>query len=133
MEFGGLDMQTLSKIVFSAVLVCLLLSLLGGGRRLRGDGRVNHVGRDRHHVALRLRRLRTDYPSHQPVRPSSLASIPPDEDDDDERFRLTWEDTRELTSALSEELLTTHLTSWPSAWPSPPNQPLYRTLCTLLI
>jgi hypothetical protein len=126
-------MQTLSKIMFSAVLVCLLLSLLGGGRRLRGGGRDSRVGRDRHRVALRLRRLRTDYPSHHPVRPSSVASIPPDEDDDDERFRLAWEDTRELTSALSEEPLTTYLTSWPSAWPSAPDQPLYRTLCTLLI
>jgi hypothetical protein len=126
-------MQTLSKITFSAVLVCLLLSLVGGGRRLHG-GRDNHVRRDRHRMAMRLRRLRTDYPSHHPVRPSSVVSIPPDEDDDDEeRFRLSWEDTYELTPVRSEEPLTTYLTSWPSVWPSAPDQPLYRTLCTLLI
>ncbi|HEY7424573.1 MAG TPA: hypothetical protein VH682_10120 [Gemmataceae bacterium] len=126
-------MPTLSKIVFSAVLVCLLLSLLGGGRRLHG-GRGNHVRRDRHRIAVRLRRLRTDYPSHQPVRPWSSASIPPDEDDDDEeRFRLAWEDTHELMTILVEEPRTTYLTSCPSAWPSAPDQPFYRTLCTLLI
>jgi hypothetical protein len=131
-EFGELDMQTLSKIIFSAVLLCLLLSLAGGGRRLHG-GRDNHVRRDRHHLAMRLRRLRTDYPSHHPVRPSSTVSIPPDEDyDDEERFRLAWEDTYELTPAHSEEPLTA-LTSRPSVWPSAPDQPLYRTLCTLLI
>jgi hypothetical protein len=127
-------MQTRSNRVFFAVLVCLLLSLVGGGRPRHGDKRDNHIGRDRQRLAVRLRRLRTDYPVHHPVRPSSAAVIPPDDDDDDEhRFRLSPEDTRELTLTRREEPLAAHPFSRPSARPSVPNQPLYQTLGILLI
>ncbi|HEY7155753.1 MAG TPA: hypothetical protein VH575_17450 [Gemmataceae bacterium] len=127
-------MPTRSNMVFFAVFVCLLLSLAGGGRPRRSE-RDNHIGRDRQRLAVRLRRLRTDYPVHHPVRPTSAAVIPPDDDDDDDehRFRLAPEDTREFTLARHEESLAAHSFPRPSARPSAPNQPLYQTLGILLI
>jgi hypothetical protein len=131
--FGDLDMQTRSNMVFFAVLVCLLLSLAAGGRPRHGGKRDNHIGRDRRCLAVRLRRLRTDYPVHHPVRPTSSAVIPPDDDDEEHRFRLATGDTREFTLARREEPLAAHSFPRPSARPSVPNQPLYQTLGILLI
>jgi hypothetical protein len=136
MEPLGLNMQTPAKIVLSAVLACLLLLLAGGARRLHSSDRDNHIGRDRHRVAMRLRRLRTDFSAQRALHLTPAASLPPDEDDDDdeERFRLSRDDTREVTFICPEETIVPHRIPRSSAWrPSALDQPLYQTLCTLLI
>ncbi len=127
-------MQTRSKIVFFVVLVCLLLSLAGRWHRRHDSERDNHVRRDRPRVAVRLRRLRTNYSAHHPGCPSLAAVIPPDDEDEDEhRFRLVAGDTRECTLVRHAGPLIAHPFPRSLASPSTLSQPLYRTLCILLI
>jgi len=132
-QFGGLTMQTFSKMLLYVVLACLLL--LGGNvsRRARPPVRgSNHFGREHHRPVARLRRCGQDNPVQHPVRPCKNGLLPPDEDDDDgERDRSL--DNSERLLSLSSEL--THHARLPAhhSRPLPAEVPLYQTLCILLI
>jgi hypothetical protein len=127
-ELDGLDMQTVTRTLFAAVLVCSLLPLTAGSRHPRHG---HHRGHARHALTVRLRRSGTNHPAHHPVRPALAVMLPPDEDDDADRLRLTRTDA--FAYAQTEEMSVRPSSGPPAAWPAVPDRPLYQTLGILLI
>lgn len=129
-EIDGLDMQTITRILFAAVLLCLLLPLAAGNRR---HLRVHPRGRNGHAVTVRLRRSGTNHPAHHPVRPAPAAVLPPDEDDDSDRLRLAHTNAPPAASPLPEKASLPRASEMHRARPLAPDRPLYQTLGILLI
>lgn len=130
---SGLTMRTVSKTLVYAVLFCLLLSSLGGTRRLFPRGNKDHrLGRDRHSLVARIRRCREENLAHHPVRPCIDVLLPPDEEDGD-RDRLHAKDAGErLSASYQNPVLPFHFSAFGTR-PRPTHVPRHQTLCLLLI
>jgi hypothetical protein len=96
-------MQTTSKLLVSLVLLSLLLTLGSGRARLYHRKSTGHSQvRDRDLAAGRLRPGRDRYPGHAPIRPSMMAAVDGDDDDDRERPRLEGMETHSWTDPCTD-------------------------------
>jgi hypothetical protein len=126
-------MPTLSKVVFSALLLALLLTWAGVGQ-VRSHNPTNYGRATRHPARGRHRRTGKNHPARGPFAPQSQTALPPDEDeDDDSRFRT------DQPAACDSAPLSPLSHIFPRCVPfllklrRMPAEPLYQTLGILLI
>jgi hypothetical protein len=125
-------MRTVSKVVLSVVLVSLLAAWAETTLR---RARVPRNDNGRHAMRVRLRRSRQSDPTRRPFVPITKAAIPPEDDDKKEGSRArsrrrfaTYASTVPQNDVRSQQSL-----RFFSPRQRIPDEPLYRTLCLLLI
>src|SRR5262249_30249188 len=129
----GQVMQTMPRMVFSALLLGLWLAWAGASAcHARPHSQGNHGRAACQAPRVRLPRSSKDHPAHCPFAPKSQAAIPPDEsEDDDSRARTTQPPTPE--AALHPTLNPhPHFLLSIMGRQGMPEEPLFRTLCLLL-
>jgi hypothetical protein len=127
-------MRTNFKLVLLMLLLGLLLACAGG--RLCQARPVNHGqtgGAVRHPTQVRFRSSRKDHPARRPFAPCSQAAIPPAEDDDESGQTRPEAHNLSQSGGATEGALSLSSACSVSPSQSMPDQPLYRTLCVLLI
>jgi hypothetical protein len=126
-------MKTVSKALIYIVLACLLLSWGGGLRRtLHRSLLENRIGRTHPRVLARVRRCRGNNPAHHPVRPSTNAVLPPDDDEED-RVRLQCKAPHGRWHSLCHNPTPHFHAPQSGSRPLPTEAPRHQTLCILLI
>ena len=126
-------MRSICRISVYVVLVCLLLSLANGTRRvLHRASADDRVGRQPDRSRVRLRRFGGDNPIHHPVRPSKNALLPLNKDDDCDRPRLHSRNAYDRLLALAQDRANRCSPPFDSR-PLPTPLPRHQTLCILLI
>jgi hypothetical protein len=132
-DFGGSTMRTVRYVLVYLVLLCLLLTAVGGGRCFRSHAPSDSkFRRERHSLLARLRRCRDEHPDHHPVQPCKNTILPPDEDSAD-RVRPTGKSLHDRLLALTEEPRSQTLARALHDRPPPLHLPWQQTLCILLI
>ncbi len=126
-------MRTLSKMVFSALLLALLLTW-AGTCRARSENPFNNPRTVRHEARIRFRRTSRQHPARYPFTPQSQVAIPPDEDDDDHsRVRNTPPAACEGTRLPPLSTVCPHSDPSHSRPRRILTEPLYQTLGVLLL
>ncbi|HWG44811.1 MAG TPA: hypothetical protein VN688_18700 [Gemmataceae bacterium] len=128
-------MRTNSKLVLLTLLLGLLLACAAGRRCQARPVHHGQTNGARHHpLRVRFRHSRKDHPVRRPFAPGSSAAIPPDEDDDENNK------TESELPGIHPSLTTPRIGAVSlqsirvfSRFQRIPDQPLYQTLCILLI
>ncbi|MHB1425471.1 MAG: hypothetical protein ACYC3I_20070 [Gemmataceae bacterium] len=126
-------MKTASQALIYIICACLLLSWVGGVRRPLHRGRLDKRANQEHlRVLARVRRCRGDNSSHHPVRPSTNAVLPPDDDTNDP-VRPQSKGVNGRLHFLCQNQAPQSLSSTFGSRPLPTEVPRHQTLCILVI